>query len=545
MDNLNNEPVSKQVAAAMVAGQRRFDWVRSYVDIATACGDPESSTLNPNQIFTLLDHHQYQVAEKGRQEGHSFGFSLDSVAGSVIEPRSRHVHISTDKWEAQNKQVYCLNILDSLHRDTRQYARIKTESKERIEFANGAMIDFLACRPPRGVPRARIYLDEIAFMPNVLAILKASIAATLHGGYIRAGSTHFGVGTEFYQMVRNTANEAGRKPYDPWHRGYFPWWTCPNLCVDVNRAIYEAPGMATEERVEKFGNYKLKMVFSGYALVEDFQEEMECIACDLLHSFYPISLIQSCHPLNPDSYWFEYVECSSADVDPLEPAKNAIRLLAREIKSNKMNGQWYWAMDIGHTHDKDEITIGNLDKKVLSPRVMISMSRMPFEKKEELIHYMMEQLPIQLGLIDSTGMGTQLGQNMNARYGEKAAPLVFDNNNKGIMANDLKIMMEGSSIMIPILSSLVRQIHAIKKTVTRHKREVYDVEENREHHGDKFWSLAMFASMAALTPAKFSFPIIVTNTSQLHSIPSVHSYKRGSIGQTYHPHGIIIKSNQN
>lgn len=517
------QEIDKSVATSMVAAQRRLDWVMQFVDIADASGDPESHYLNPNQIFTILDHHQFEVVEKGRQQGHSFGFALDSIAGAVIEEKNRFVHISTDKWEAQNKQIYGLRILDSLSREGRRYARVKSESKERIELSNGSRIDFLACRPPRGVSKGHIYLDESAFMPNIEAILKASIAATLHGGYIRIGSTHCGAQSEFYQMARNIENEAGRRPYAHWNRGYFPWWTCPTLCVDVVRAINEAPGMDTAERVERFGNIKLKTVFMGYPIIEDFQEEMECIASDALHAFYPMGLITSCQPLKPEEYWFEFIEVSGSSFDTIEPAKDLVNLLAREIKSNNLRGQWYFAQDVGHTIDKDEITIGSDDNGVFKPRLMISMSRMPFEKKEQLIHHIMNNIPIQLGLIDATGMGTQIGQTMNARYGSRCEPLVFDNNNKAIMANDLKIKMESQAIVIPVMKSLIRQIHAIKKTTTRHKREIYDVENNKEHHGDKFWSLAMCASLAGTAAMTHAFPITVSRLPGPRGIPGIHS----------------------
>jgi phage FluMu gp28-like protein len=493
------DTLTKAQARARVFAIDRLTWVQTYVDISAASGDADSKTLNPNQIFCIGDYHPFQAAEKGRQEGHSFAFAADSIARAVMEPRSQSVHISTDKWEAQKKQIYCMRILDSLKGRGKQDTRIKSESKNRIEFMNGSLIDFLACRPPRGADRASIYLDEFAFMPGVQEMLKAALGCTTHGGYIRIGSTHCGALSEFFKIVKNLPDEFGRNPYQNWNRGYFPWWTCPTLSVDPTRAFLEAPGMDTAARVAKFGNEKLKQIFAGYPLLEEFQEEFECVVVDEAHSFFPLSLINRCIPPKLVDDYFDYVP----DVDgksntSLDAAKLAVQNLARAWESGEVPGELLAGFDIGRRVDKDEITICSDHNESVCLRLLISMSNMPFEKKEEIWDFIMQELPITRGFVDGTpgSMGMPLAEKMHTRYGEKSGIFEFSMQSKAELANGMKIRMTRGGIIIPQpLPALIRQIHSIKKRVTAANNEVFDVEANREHHGDKFWSFAMCASL--------------------------------------------------
>ena len=496
--NVDPNTLTAAQARQMAYAMERLNWVRTFVDISTASGDPDSHTLNPNQIFCIGDYNPFQATEKGRQEGHSFAFASDSIARAMNEPKTQSVHISTDKWEAQKKQIYCMRILDSLKGSGKKQAEIHHASKERIEFKNGSLIDFLACRPPRGADRASIYLDEFAFMPGVHEMLKASLGCAVHGGYIRIGSTHCGALTEFYKIVKNIANEKGKKPYEKWTKGYFPWWTCPTLCVDIELASIEAPNMTTEDRVKRFGNDKIKQQFEGYPLIEEFQEEFECIVIDEAYSFFPLALIEKCYPPEGIDEYFDFVpNIKGGDLDCLAPAKEAVLKLAKAWSDGTVPGLLLAGFDIGRRVDKDEITICSDFRDTVCLRLLISMADMPFEKKEEIWEFIMQELPITAGFIDGTpgSMGMPLAEKMK-KYGQKAMTFEFSMVSKAEIANGLKIRMTRGGLIIPQpLPALVRQIHSIKKRVTVGNHEVFDVEANKEHHGDKFWSLAMCASL--------------------------------------------------
>jgi phage FluMu gp28-like protein len=518
--------MTESEARAQVLAEDRLTWVRSFVDIPMASGDPETTGLNPNQIRCIGDFEPYQAVEKGRQQGHSFAFALDSIARAVLEPRSQAVHISTDKWEAQKKQIYCLRILDALKNEVKPYAKVNSESKVRIEFSNGSLIDFLACRPPRGADRGGIYLDEMAFMPSVQEILKAALGCTLHGGYLRAGSTHCGALTEFFKIVRNEMDEWGNHPYAPWSRGYFPWWTCPNLCNDVVRAIHEAPNLPTHERVEKFGKDNIKKIFKGYPLLSEFQEEFECMVVDEAHAFFPMSLLERCAPPKGADEWFEQTEPEIRGGADMERAKALIRMLGKAYREGYIKGTLHAAWDIGRHVDRSEITIGSHDRSNMTLRGIISMANVPFEKQQDLFEYMLAEIPIVTSYIDATpgSAGDVIGEKMFAKYGQRAMPFVFNMNSKAFIANGGKIMMEKGQFIIPVpLPRLLRQFHSIKKKVSvSGNHAIFDIEANKEHHGDLAWSALMLMSLAGTSDG-------VMSASPIEVIQRVNPYAMNTI----------------
>lgn len=515
--------LTKAKARSIVRARQRLDFVDMFVNISEASGDDDTTGLTPNQIFCIGDDSKFQGTEKGRQQGHSFAFALDSIARAALEPRSMGIHISTDKWEAQKKQIYCLRIIESLSDAAKRYVKVIGEAKNRIELSNGSLIDFLACRPPRGADRASVYLDEMAFMPNVEQILKAGIGCTTHGGgYVRVGSTHCGSTTEFYKIVRNTEDEWGNKPYESWRRNAFPWWSCHTLCIDVMTALKEAPNMTTPERVEKFGKDNIKQIFKGYPILSDFQEEFECMVVDEAHAFFPLELIHRCIPPKGVDEWYEYVPIDGKTPDCLQPAKEAIRKLKMARFNGSIPGELGVSMDIGRKVDKDEISIGNFYNDTVTLRLSISMADMPFEKKEEIWHHIQNELEIVKGSLDAThgSMGHHMGETMFKKYGQKSIAFEFTNNSKSELANGMKIKMEQNHFQMPEpLPQLIRQFHAIKKNVTIGGHVTYGVEENNEHHGDMFWSVAMLCGLFVTNVQNVAFPIHVIQQQNKHRIP--------------------------
>lgn len=60
------------------------------------------------------------------------------------------------------------------------------------------------------------------------------------------------------------------------------------------------------------------------------------------------------------------------------------------------------------------------------------------------------------------------------------------------LAKNLRIMFEERRIRIPNDPSLISQILSIKRSANRSNTFSYNAESD-EHHGDKFWALALAA----------------------------------------------------
>lgn len=138
-----------------------------------------------------------------------------------------------------------------------------------VEWKTRSRLLSLPCKQPRG-RGSDISLDEFAFHPKDELIYTSALPVIARGGYsIEIGSTPFGNKGKFYEIFSDETR------YPNFKRINLYWWFSNALCVDVRKAVHEAPTPTTRERVERFGTEILKEIFQSMTL-EDFQQEFEC-----------------------------------------------------------------------------------------------------------------------------------------------------------------------------------------------------------------------------------------------------------------------------
>jgi phage FluMu gp28-like protein len=102
-------------------------------------------------------------------------------------------------------------------------------------------------------------------------------------------------------------------------------------------------------------------------------------------------------------------------------------------------------------------------------------------------------LPISSFLVDKTGIGMQLAEQLTRTHGSRVEGLTFTNETKELWAVELKVKMERGALALPLDRELSYQIHSIKRKTTAAKNAVFDTEANEKHHADQFWALALAA----------------------------------------------------
>ena len=352
-------------------------------------------------------------------------------------------------------------------------------------------------------------------------ILVAALGCITHTGTLTVGGTQRGAETMFYQIVSGEletkmANDpmfAGF-PKQNWVIGRFPWWSSPALCNDVPRALREAPAMDTFARVERFGNTRLKNQFTFYYTthgLEIFQREFEMLVLDDKESYFDLDLIRSCYPQNGYPYWFmapqkqiegkDYAQNGSA---AFREAFRMIDALGREIRNRNLRGQWGFSMDIGRDNDQDEIWIAQVpfeDSQMLYPRLNIGMNKMDWNGKQEMVDYIMANLPITRGYFDGTkgSIGRQLSETNHRKYGQKAMPFFFTNLSKVEITSSLRGRMERGKIVLPPKTpryeKLEQQLLKIKKIVSSSGNVIFDADRTKGDHADAAFSLMMMSEL--------------------------------------------------
>jgi hypothetical protein len=104
--------------------------------------------------------------------------------------------------------------------------------------------------------------------------------------------------------------------------------------------------------------------------------------------------------------------------------------------------------------------------------------------------------PIQLMAIDKGGIGMNLHEDLAYLYPSKVRGVSFAPAVKERLAKKVKIAFEEKKVRIPNDPSLVSHILSIKRTANRTSAFTFN-SESSEHHGDKFWALALALDWAA------------------------------------------------
>lgn len=438
--------------------------------------DEEGAEYELYQLDILNSLGMFDWTNKSRQIGFSWTCSAEAVAEAMAVPRIPFVFVSINQGEAKEKIRYARAVHEAFPR--RWQRKLVSDSQTHLEFDNGSRLMSHPCRPVRGKPKARIYLDEFAHYRDDRQIYTAAVPATTKGGRLRIGSTPLGAKGLFWEI-----GTEGLKRYPGYVRRTVPWWETNGLCVNIGAAREMAPAMATEHRVEMFGTDRLKAIFANM-LAEDFQQEYECAFVDEASAYIT---------------WDEIKECQDqAGVLTLwhangkDEALDAIAALARAVSDGKIPGDLAAGMDVGRRRDLTEVHVLSRMEGHLATRLMISLDKTKYEDQAEVLIALLEQVPwLRRLLVDATGIGDQIAEQLVGRFGSRVEAVTFTNANKELWATRGRWVFQNKGVTIPADRDLAYQIHSIKKHVTPSKNVVFDSDRNEKHHADKWWALAL------------------------------------------------------
>lgn len=414
---------------------------------------------------------RFRCIEKSRQTGYSFIFAAEQVARCHLKDTQTGVFVSYNLDDAKEKINYAKQLHEELPLEYQK--KIVTDSATQVAFQSNnhsKRISRIISHPSKA-PRGKtgdVYLDELAHYRNDREVYKGSTALILRSkGQLTICSTPLGRRGLFWEIARQEMRN-----YKAFARQLVPWWLCSFFCKDVRRAALEAPSMDTEERVRKFASKSGGILgqFDSMAL-EDFQEEYEVIYSDEVLSFFPYGLITPC--------------------------TDGEALIEDIYRLNHCKGRLIGGFDVGRKRDVSELMILEQDDKTMEKKLVYSMTleKTPLHEQEDTLRELLMFSPLASLAIDSTGLGTQLGESLQADFPDIVEVVNFGQANKERMANDMKVSLQKKELSLPADRKLIRQIHAIKKRITSHGNAIFEVDTGGNvkeiGHGDKFWALAL------------------------------------------------------
>jgi len=482
----------------MTNGTNKLGFALRYLDLPRAAAN-EGATWELFQLRLLSNNTRFGVDVKARQIAWSFTAALDAVIDGIIHPDTPHIFVSINLDEAREKIRYARSIIEALipvcdETGMRVRPQLVRNTLTELELDNGSRLVSHPCRPPRGKPHARIYLDEMAHYATGMdkQIYTAALPATMRGdGYIRIGSSPLGAGGLFWEIVTESMR---RYPGYNNYRHLIPWWEVKGLCKDVPTAMQIAPEMTTEERVYAFGTQALIEIYENMFL-EDFQQEMECAWVDESVAWITWEIIK--RNQDKDLLWWHARSVEEALQMGVE--------VKQAIQEGKIEPVLYGGVDIGRKRDLTEfMAVGKTTSGQLPLRFSVSLDRVKYDDQQGCFEKLIEMLPFALVLIDQNGIGAQLAEHLTDTTGI-AQGVDFTNATKELWAVQARIQFERGNVPIPVDRNLAYQIHSIKKLVTAAKNNVFDTARNEAHHADKWWGLAL-AIWAAVGGEASLFP---------------------------------------
>lgn len=453
--------------------QEFVDWLSTEAGFLTAfCqyGD-EALKIEPYQLAFLSCDAPYRCVEKARQVGYSFIFSCESLARAHLSEQHNSIFVSYNLSDAKEKIAYVEQLHDELPLEYQKKKAVDSKLEIAFESNSGHKRISRIISSPSKAPRGKkgdIYLDELAHCINDREIYGGSTALILRapGAQFTVCSSPLGRRGQFWEIARQEV-----RPYKSYWRQSVPWWLGSFLCTDIVLASREAGKLSTEERVRTFGTKKLRDQFDSL-LLEDFQQEFECVYSDETLTFFPYDLILPC-----------------CDDPELEFCEDFVEVRKRS------RGRLVGGYDVGRRKDLSVLVIWDEDDRTGAKTLLYrkTYDRIPFAEQEADLTAMMTILPIARLSIDNTGIGMNMAENLEREFPSVVVREDFTGANKEVWCTDFKISLQKKLISMPRDRDLIAQIHSIKKNVTAGGRVTFDTERDSKGHADTFWALALGA----------------------------------------------------
>ena len=425
--------------------------------------DGEPIVLEPYQMAFLDNHSRFRWVSKSRQVGYSFIVAMEALARCHLRDGHTSIFVSYNLDDAKEKILTARQTYEEML--TAYQKRLVVDSKTELAFESGrksgrvSRILSVPSKAPRG-KKGDIVLDELAHYVNDRQVYTGSTALILRSnGQLTGCSTPLGRRGIFWEV----ATEEFRK-YPHHTRQNVPWWLCRFFCRDVARAALEAPGIETQERVERFGRPAIAEQFDSLPL-EDFQQELECRFVDESYSYFPYDLILPC-------------------------TLDSVRLYDDFTDVPAPRGRLVAGFDVGRSHDRSELALFEQNDSVFTCRMLRSYDRVPFAEQEADVRRMLNTLPIARLSVDRSGIGMNMAENLVRDFPQVSGES-FTSASKERWCTDFKILLQKRSVALPKSRELVGQIHSIKRRLLPSGNVSFEAERTNRGHADSFWAVVL------------------------------------------------------
>jgi phage FluMu gp28-like protein len=468
--------------------------------------------LTEYQKRWIMDKSRLKIGKFTRQGGKSFVCSLEAVFDCFEKPRTTWVFLSAG--ERQSKELmrtaamHARAINAAIEEATDVFkAEDKTEYKMlEIKFPNGSRILGLPANPDtaRGWS-ANLLLDEFAMHKDSRAIWKALYPSITRGYKIRIVSTPQGKKNKFYEIWTGLTKQIwDGEVYDaPEQRG---GWSKHNV------TIMDAVAMGLELYDDEGAKIEPEDLRLGLGDDEAWEQEYMVAFLDEATAWLTYDLIETVEDqkISADPSWVdrllaEAIAHHAEHKHEKSPPPFKPDWLAREVP---FTGDLYIGFDVARHRDFAVIWLDEDVDTLYWTRAEIELKKQPFGVQENVLFALMELRKFRRACIDKTGIGEQITERAQERFGaSRVEGIDFSNANKEALANEIKKSFEDRKDRIPAEQRIRQSLHSVKKETTSTGHNRFDADRTEQvGHADAFWAKALCVHARS----KNSGPVTVT-----------------------------------
>lgn len=391
----------------------------------------------------MRDTNRFIIVCKSRQTGISYIATWLKFCQALFERKDKYL-ISTNERASRNLMRYVESFISFMGEDfiNRIGGGFKTRSSEKVEFLKGGTLHSLPNSPRAGRGfHGDVVFDEFAFFENEEDMWTAIIPVLTRGYELTIISTPNGKKGKYFEVWSGGMNGE----YASYTRHLIPFTECPDIIKHI-------------EGLRR-----------SMTLIQ-FQQEYECQFIDEATSVFPYELLKPCIDiglLNDLGYFTD----------------TSIKNVVMGIDFGKIND--YTVVTVLEKLSDGKLVmrylkeyLGDYDKQLHG-----SDGKVGIIKLIELIK------PSQV-ILDATGAGEKLFEELRSLFGSKIRGIKFNNAIKERMINDLHIAFEDKMLRIMNDDSLINELHEMERKEIQGSHN-HRYEHPKGKHDDYVWSLAL------------------------------------------------------
>lgn len=427
---------------------------------------PPRQHLHPYQERWVADDARFKIACKARQIGFTFAAAYRVVRQRLQKP-GLTVWLSASQRQSNEAMEHVRRFVQAVEvvADYEEIEFSPDVKKLEVRFRhNGSRIIALPANPDtaRGFAGDMV-LDEFAFHRDADAIWRAAFATVSRGYSLEIISTPTGRLGKYYDLARAAGlvePAAAQKATGQWQAGAWSAHWC-----DIHQAVADGCPVNVEELRAAVGDH-----FT-------WEQEYCCVFASDADSLIPLTDIAPAE--DPAVFCGEFV---------------AGRLPAPALLLGSQSGPdstLYLGADIGRRRDLTVIwTLGGSPSHGLwTSSGVAALRAVPFSQQREFLEALLPHA--RRACIDSTGLGLQMAEELEQRWGPRVEPVHFTLAVKEDLAMRVLRAFAERQLKIPFAPWVRGGLSAVKRYLTAAGNVRYDAARTEEGHADAFWALGL------------------------------------------------------